>query len=156
MSGDMILARSSRGAMNYLDRLLVSGLLLISSAETVWAHRAFAAEYDANKRIRLRGSVTGVEWMNPHAHFQIDVRDASGRVSRWDLELASPNVLLRGGWRRDSLRVGDVVTVDGYLAKDGTNLAHARDIRLADGRRVLAGSAPEGSAPQIGPAGALP
>ncbi len=86
--------------------------------------------------------------MNPHAHFQIDVRDASGRISRWDLELASPNVLLRGGWRRNSLRVGDVVTVDGYLAKDGTNLAHARDIRLPDGRRVLAGSAPEGSVPQ--------
>lgn len=131
-----------------LDRLVLSVLLLIASAGVASAHHAFAAEYDANKRIKLTGSVTGVEWTNPHAHFQIDVRDASGRISRWDLELASPNVLQRGGWTRSSLKVGDVVTVDGYLAKDGNKLAHARDIRLADGRRVLAGSAPEGAHPR--------
>jgi hypothetical protein len=71
------------------------------------------------------------------------VKDASGKTSAWDLELASPNTLQRGGWTRKSLRVGDVVTVNGYLAKDGSNLAHARDIRLADGRRVLVGSAPD-------------
>jgi hypothetical protein len=131
-----------------LDRLVLSVLLLIASAGVASAHHAFAAEYDANKRIKLTGSVTGVEWTNPHAHFQIDVRDASGRISRWDLELASPNVLQRGGWTRSLLKVGDVVTVDGYLAKDGNKLAHARDIRLADGRCVLAGSAPEGAHPR--------
>jgi hypothetical protein len=131
-----------------LDRVVLSLLLLIASAKVALAHHAFAAEYNANKRITLTGSVTGVEWTNPHAHFQIDVKDTSGRVSRWDLELASPNVLQRGGWRRNSLKVGDIVTVDGYLAKDGTNLAHARDIRLPDGRRVLAGSAPESGRPQ--------
>jgi hypothetical protein len=131
-----------------LDRVVLALLLLMASAKVALAHHAFAAEYNANKRITLTGSVTGVEWTNPHAHFQIDVKDASGRVSRWDLELASPNVLQRGGWRRNSLKVGDIVTVDGYLAKDGTNLAHARDIRLPDGRRVLAGSAPESGRPQ--------
>jgi hypothetical protein len=71
------------------------------------------------------------------------VRDGGGKVSTWDLELASPNTLERGGWTRKSLKIGDVVTVSGYLAKDGTNLAHARDIRLSDGRRVLVGSAPD-------------
>ena len=131
-----------------LDRVVLALLLLMASAKVALAHHAFAAEYNANKRITLTGSVTGVEWTNPHAHFQIDVKDTSGRVSRWDLELASPNVLQRGGWRRNSLKVGDIVTVDGYLAKDGTNLAHARDIRLPDGRRVLAGSAPESGRPQ--------
>lgn len=130
------------------NRAILTALLVAGSTKVAAAHHAFAAEYDANKRITLRGSVIGVEWMNPHAHFQIDVRDASGRVSRWDLELASPNVLQRGGWTRTSLKVGDLVTVDGYLAKDGTNLAHARDIRLADGRRVLAGSAPESARSQ--------
>jgi hypothetical protein len=131
-----------------LDRVVLSAFLLIASTKVGLAHHAFAAEYNASKPVTLRGSVTGIEWTNPHAHFQIDVRDAGGQVSRWDLELASPNVLQRGGWTRQSLRVGDIVTVEGYLAKDGTHLAHARDIRLADGRRVLAGSAPESARPR--------
>ncbi len=129
-------------------RVLVLMASLAGAAKIALAHHAFAAEYDAGKRITLTGNVVEVEWMNPHAHFQIDVKNANGRISRWDLELASPNVLQRGGWRRNSLKVGDVVTVDGYLAKDGTHLAHARDIRLPDGRRVLAGSAPEGAGSQ--------
>jgi hypothetical protein len=128
-----------------LDRILLGACLLAVSTQAAWAHHAFAAEYNASKPIILTGNVTGIEWTNPHAHFQIDVKDADGRISRWDLELASPNVLQRGGWTRKSLKVGDVVTVDGYLAKDGSNLAHARDIRFPDGRRVLAGSAPDGT-----------
>ncbi len=131
-----------------LGRVLVVMVSLAGAAKVAWAHHAFAAEYDASKRITLTGNVVEVEWMNPHAHFQIDVKSANGRISRWDLELASPNVLQRGGWRRNSLRVGDVITVDGYLAKDGAHLAHARDIRLPDGRRVLAGSAPDGAGSQ--------
>jgi hypothetical protein len=114
----------------------------------ILAHHAFAAEYDANRKVLLTGNVTKIDWTNPHAHFFLDVRDGSGKVSAWDLELASPNTLERGGWTRKSLRVGDVVTVNGYLAKDGSNLAHARDVRLADGRRVLVGSAPEGAPTQ--------
>jgi hypothetical protein len=123
--------------------LLIPALALLAGARPVLAHHAFAAEYDANRKVLLTGNVTKIDWMNPHAHFFLNVRDGSGKVLTWDLELASPNTLERGGWTRKSLKVGDVVTVNGYLAKDGTNLAHARDIRLADGRRVLVGSAPE-------------
>ena len=125
-------------------RLLVPALVLLMGVRPILAHHAFAAEYDANRKVLLTGNVTKIDWTNPHAHFFLDVRDGSGKVSAWDLELASPNTLERGGWTRKSLKVGDVVTVNGYLAKDGSNLAHARDVRLADGRRVLVGSAPEG------------
>ena len=123
--------------------LLIPALALLAGARSVSAHHAFAAEYDANRKVHLTGNVTKIEWANPHAHFYLEVRDGSGKVSTWDLELTSPNTMERGGWTRKSLKVGDVVTVIGYLAKDGTNLAHARDIRLADGRRVLVGSAPD-------------
>jgi hypothetical protein len=117
--------------------ILIAAIVLFAGARPIVAHHAFAAEYDANRKVLLTGSVTKIAWTNPHAHFFLAVRDGSGKVSAWDLELASPNTLERGGWTRKSLKVGDVVTVNGYLAKDGTNLAHARDIRLADGRRVL-------------------
>jgi hypothetical protein len=123
--------------------LLVAAVVLLAGTRPVLAHHAFAAEYDANRKVLLTGNVTKIAWMNPHAHFLLAVRDGGGKVSTWDLELASPNTLERGGWTRKSLKVGDVVTVNGYLAKDGSNLAHARDVRLADGRRVLVGSAPE-------------
>jgi hypothetical protein len=128
--------------------LLIPAIGLLAGARPVFAHHAFAAEYNASRRVILTGNVTKVDWANPHAHFFLKVKDASGKVSAWDLELASPNTLERGGWTRTSLKVGDVVTVSGYLAKDGSNLAHARDIRLADGRRVLAGSAPDSVAGQ--------
>jgi hypothetical protein len=127
-------------------RLLIPAIVLLAGTRPVLAHHAFAAEYDANRKVLLRGNVTRIDWTNPHAHFFLGVRDGSGNVSTWDLELASPNTLERSGWTRKSLKVGDMVIVDGYLAKDGTDLAHARDIRLADGRRVLVGSAPD-SAP---------
>ena len=123
--------------------MLIAAIVLLAEARPVLAHHAFAAEYYANRKVLLTGNVTKVEWANPHAHFSLDVRDGNGKVSTWDLELASPNTLERGGWTRKSLKIGDVVTVNGYLAKDGSNLAHARDIRLADGRRVLVGSAPD-------------
>jgi hypothetical protein len=129
-------------------QLFILAIVLSAGARPILAHHAFAAEYDAKRQVLLTGNVTKIEWANPHAHFFLDVRDGSGKVSSWDLELTSPNTLQRGGWTRKSLKVGDVVTVNGYLAKDGTNLAHARDIRLADGRKVLVGSAPEGGATQ--------
>jgi hypothetical protein len=123
--------------------LLIPALALLAGARPVSAHHAFAAEYDANRKVLLTGNVTKIDWTNPHAHFFLDVKDGGGKVSTWDLELASPNTLQRGGWTRKSLKVGDVVTVNGYLAKDGTNLAHARDVRLANGHRVLVGSVPD-------------
>jgi len=104
------------------------------------AHHSFAAEYDANKPVTLKGTVTKVEWTNPHARFYVDVKDERGEVTNWNLELASPNVLVRNGWTRKSLNVGDEVTVQGSAAKDGSKMANARVVTLADGKRVFAGS----------------
>jgi DNA/RNA endonuclease YhcR with UshA esterase domain len=106
----------------------------------VAAHHSFAAEYDANKPVTLKGTVTKVEWTNPHARFYVDVKDATGKVTNWNLELASPNVLKRSGWSRTSLKEGDAVTVEGSAAKDGAKMANARAVTLSSGKRVFAGS----------------
>jgi hypothetical protein len=105
-----------------------------------YAHHSFEAEYDSNKPINVTGAVTRVEWMNPHARFYVDVKDKKGVVTNWNFELGSPNVLKRQGWRRDSLKVGDTVTVEGYLAKDGAKFATTRRVTLADGRTVDGGT----------------
>lgn len=124
-----------------------AGLTL--SAVPVFAHHSFAAEYDSKKPVTLTGTVTKVEWMNPHARFYLNVKDDSGKITPWEFELGSPNGLMRMGWTRNSLKEGDVVTVQGSLAKDGSNLANARQVTLADGKKVFAGSASEtGAAPE--------
>jgi hypothetical protein len=120
--------------------LLIAGAGLLMSALPVFAHHSFAAEYDATKPVELKGVVTKVEWTNPHARFYVDVKDAKGTVTNWNLELASPNVLTRNGWTRHSLKEGDLITVQGSKAKDGANLANARTVTLADGKKVFAGS----------------
>ena len=114
------------------------------------AHHSFAAEYDSAKPVTLTGTVTKVEWMNPHARFYLDVKDETGKVTNWEFELGSPNGLMRRGWTRHSLQEGDVVTVNGSLAKDGSKLANARTVTLADGRKVFAGSATETGDPKAG------
>jgi len=121
-------------------RVLVAGLSLLVLAVPAVAHHSFAAEYDASKQVTLHGVVTRVDWTNPHARFTIDVKDESGKVTSWDLELASPNALRRLGWTRDFLQVGGEVTVFGSLAKDGSKMASARSVTLADGRKMVAGS----------------
>ncbi len=103
------------------------------------AHHSFAAQYDRSKAITLKGTVTKLEWMNPHIYFYIDVKDGD-RVVNWSIEGGAPSMLYRNGWRTDSLKVGDQVTVDGWLAKDGTNLANMRTVTLPDGKTVFGAS----------------
>ncbi len=128
--------------------VLAAAAGLVVSAGPVSAHHSFAAEYDNGKPITLTGTVTKVEWMNPHARFYVDVKDPQGKVANWEFELGSPNGLMRRGWTRHSLKEGDTITVNGYRAKDGTNLANARQVELADGRKVFAGSATDGGPQQ--------
>jgi hypothetical protein len=116
----------------------------VVGAATVRAHHAFAAEFDAKKPVTMTGTVSKVAWTNPHAHIHLDVKDEAGKVTSWDLELGSPNALMRRGWSGRTLKAGDVVTVNGYLAKDGSPLANARTVTMSDGRKVFAGSSIEG------------
>lgn len=124
-------------------RLLVSGLALLVTSPPAIAHHAFVAQYDASKSTTLHGKVTKIEWTNPHARFYVDVKDKSGNVTNWNLELASPNALRRLGWTRDVIKVGEEVSVLVAPAKDGTKMANARTVTLADGRKMVAGLAPD-------------
>ena len=130
--------------MTNRSMVFLSGILLALGAVPVLAHHSFAAEYDSNKPVTLKGAVTKMEWQNPHARFYVDVADEAGKVTNWELELGSPNGLMRRGWTRNSLKPGDTVTVEGYLAKDGSKLANARNVTLGDGRKIFAGSSDDG------------
>ena len=121
--------------------VLGAALTLMAGAVPVLAHHSFAAEYDVNKPIKIEGVVTKMEWLNPHARFYVDVKDASGKITNWNFELGAIPVLLKQGWRKDSLKEGDHVTVEGVMAKDNSNNASARRVTLPDGRRVFGGSA---------------
>src|ERR1700730_18933107 len=104
----------------------------------ILAHHSFGSEYDEKKPLKFENvTVTKLEWMNPHARFYVDVKDASGKVTNWEFELGAPALLMRNGWTRNSMKVGDEVIVDGSLAKDGSSLANARKVTTADGKRLF-------------------
>ena len=114
---------------------------LLAATVSALAHHSFAAEFDADKPINLKGTVTKVEWLNPHTYFYIDVAETDGQVVNWGLEMGSPNGLMRSGWTRNTLKVGDIVTVEGSRAKDKPNIGNARVVILAaTGKRLFAGS----------------
>ena len=122
-------------------RLITSFALAgLVSAQALSAHHSFAAEFDRNSPVTLTGSVTRVDWGNPHIWVFMDVKDDTGKVSNWGVEGGAPNALFRNGWRKDSLKVGDIVTVEGFRGRDGSQRANANRVTLPDGRRVFAGS----------------
>lgn len=131
--------------MNVAIRLLIVGCLGSVCAGSAAAHHSFAAQFDADKPVTLTGSVTRVEWLNPHIHFYVNVLDeATGEVTEYAFEMGSPNTLIRLGWSRNSLQPGDVVTVDGSLARNGSPLVNAQSVVMTEtGQRLFAGSSRE-------------
>ena len=130
-----------------LTRLVTAGVIV--TAPPAFAHHSFPAQYDAEKQVTLTGTVTRVEWTNPHIFIYIDVTDEqTAKPVNWALEMGGPNALLRLGWKRDSIQAGDVIIVEGALARDGSNLANASTIVMADsGQRMLAGSSADSGPP---------
>jgi hypothetical protein len=123
--------------------IAVAGLFL--NAAPVFAHHAFAAEFDAKRPVKLRGMVTKMEWINPHAWIHVDVKDADGKVTSWMVEAGTPNTLFRRGFTKNSLAVGTEILVDGYQSKDGSNRANGRDVTFPDGRKLFLGSSGTGA-----------
>ena len=119
---------------------LVAGLGLILAAIPVLAHHSFAAQFDRNKPANLTGPVTKIEWINPHARFFMDVKDADGKIENWEVELGSTAGLLRRGFTRNALKIGETVTVVGSKAKDGSNVANATTVKFSNGNSVFANS----------------
>ena len=139
-------------------KLILTAAFLLSvslcSVPRMYAHHSFAAEFDASKPITLTGTVTKVAWENPHAWFWIDVKDSNGNTANWGFECGAPVVLFKQEWKKGTLKPGDVITVTGFLAKSGANVAAAQTVTLPDGRKVMGGAgAPGEPTPDSGQAG---
>jgi len=124
-------------------KILIAVAALMTVSAQLVAHHAFSAEFDDKKPVQLRGNVTKMEWINPHAWLHISVKSASGQITNWDIELGPPNALVKRGWTKESIPVGKEVIVDGFMSKDGSNRANGRDVTLPDGRKLFAASSLE-------------
>ena len=127
--------------MKIWTRTMLALLITGAAAGAAVAHHSFASEFDAAKKLKLSGTVTKVEWRNPHTYFYVDVKSEDGAIHNWAMELGSPNVLMRRGWTRDSLKIGDQVVVEGARARDNSYKANANSVVMADGKRLFNGSA---------------
>jgi hypothetical protein len=131
--------------MNTHFAALACALLGVAAARPAAAHHSFTAEFDANAPVTLHGTITKLEWINPHSWLHVDVKNADGTVTPWMIEAATPNTLLRRGFTRDTVKAGTEITIVGYRAKSGANRANGRDLILADGSRLFMGSAGTGA-----------
>jgi hypothetical protein len=137
-----------------LAMVSIMGLALCGWTSSASAHHAFAAEFDANKPVNFKGTITKMEWVNPHTWLHVDVVQPDGKVVNWAIEAGTPNVLFRRGFTKESLLPGTEIVIDGYQSKDGTNRANGRDLTFTDGRKLFLGSSGTGAPYELTPGGA--
>jgi hypothetical protein len=142
---DLIIHEREGSDMRAKLTLLAVGAGMLLTAASAMAHHSFAAEYDDKKPITLKGTLTKMEWVNPHGWLHIDVKNADGKVVNWAIEAGAPNALLRRGLRKTDFPAGIEIIVDGFLAKDGSNTANGRSVKMLDGRNFFMGSSGTGA-----------